>query len=537
MKEEQKNKSVEIIFRDYQDDIYTEIELNADVKRLLVVAPCGAGKSILIGKLANDLSQSGRVLILTHRVELLVQNHEWLNNAAAIASGVNTLRYDSKIVIAMVETVNARFKKFGTKYLGDFKYIIVDEAHIDIFKKVYSRLKFERLIGFTASPLTNKKETKEVDGVTYVRPLTMAAEYDRLIGSVSEKQLIEKGYLCQDFNVVLRLPDIDKLKHSDSDPDGYTKASINEVYNNTASFEILAEAYNRYCKSKKTLIFNANSKINLSVYEFFLKLGVECKMYDSVNSTDMSRKQIVKWYEDTPGAVLINANVFTTGFNVPDTEAIIFNRATKSLSLWLQAIGRGARITDKKYKDMFTVVDLGENIYEHGTFSQERNWQEYFKPQQWKRKKILDLLKTWSCTFCEAINVIGEENCCVCGAQKEDVVVLENGKKAKTGEFEALTEMPLPKAYHIINYAIQNNQDGNFAFKLLEERILDLFIHYNVSRSFYEKKKSEFRTRIRQIYTPIYFAIIKSKVLFSSKKKLDTQIERMFNKIDGHYER
>lgn len=88
MKEEQKNKSVEIIFRDYQDDIYTEIELNADVKRLLVVAPCGAGKSILIGKLANDLSQSGRVLILTHRVELLVQNHEWLNNAAAIASGV-----------------------------------------------------------------------------------------------------------------------------------------------------------------------------------------------------------------------------------------------------------------------------------------------------------------------------------------------------------------------------------------------------------------------------------------------------------------
>ena len=525
----------EIKLRDYQEDIYAEIQSKEDVKKLLVVAPCGAGKSILIGKLANDLSESGRVLILTHRVELLLQNYEWLNKAAVISSSTNTLRYDSKIVIGMVETVAARYKKFGIKYLGDFSYVIVDEAHVDIFKKVYSKLKFERLIGFTASPLTNKRETKEVDGVTYTRPLTMANEYDALVGSVSEKTLIEKGYLCQDFNIVLRLPNIEKLKESDSDPDGYTRVSINEVYNNTASFEILAEAYNKYCKGKKTIIFNANSKINLAVYQFFLKLGVECKMYDSVNSTDMSRDEIVKWYEDTPGAVLINANVFTTGFNVPDTEAIIFNRATKSLSLWLQAIGRGARITDKIYKDMFTVIDLGENIYEHGTFSLERNWQSMFVPQEWKRKRVLDLLKTWSCTFCEAINIVGEEHCCVCGMEKADAVVIENGKKAKTGEFEALTDMPLPKANAIISYSIKNNQDGNFAFKLLEERVLELFVHYNVSKEFYIKNKDKFKIRIRQIYTPIYFAILKNKFLHSSRKKLDTQMERMFRKIDAYY--
>jgi superfamily II DNA or RNA helicase len=525
----------EIKFRDYQDDIYTEIELNADVKKLLVFAPCGAGKSVLIGKLANDLSKSGRVLVLTHRVELLNQNSDWLERPAIVSSGINTMRYDTKIVIAMVETASARLKKFGIKYLGDFKYIIVDEAHIDIFKKVYSKFHYERLIGFTASPLTNKVETKEVDGIKYTRPLTMANEYDKLIGSVSEKQLIEKGFLCQDFNVVLRVPGIEKLKESESDPDGYTRASINEVYNNTASFEILMEAYNRYCKGKKTMIFNANSKINLSVYEYFFKLGVECRMYDSVNSTGVKRKEVVEWYENTPGAVLINANVFTTGFNVPDTECIIFNRATKSLTLWLQAIGRGARTTNKIYKDMFTVVDLGENIYEHGTFSQERNWQNFFQPSAWKRKKVMDLLKTWSCTFCEAINVIGEEECCICGMPKEDVVVIENNKKERIGEFEALTEMPLPKAQTIINYALQNGKDGNFAFKVLEERILELFIHYNVSAGFYIKKKAEFRIRIRQIYTPIYFGIMKSKQIHSSRKKLDTQMEKMFAKIDKHY--
>lgn len=525
----------QIILRDYQEDIYAEIQLNADVKKLLVVAPCGAGKSILIGKLANDLSEHGRVLILTHRVELMLQNYEWLNKAAVLSSTVNTLRYDSKIVIGMVETVYARYKKFSSNYLGQFKYVIVDEAHVDIFRKVYSKLKFDRLIGFTASPLTNKRETKEVDGVTYTRPLTMSSEYDKLIGSVNEKTLINKGFLCQDFNIVLNLPNMDKLKLSDTDPDGYTKASINEVYNNTASFNILVEAYEKYCKGKKTIIFNANSKINLAVYEHFFKLGLECRMYDSVNCKANERDAIVKWYEDTPDAILINANVFTTGFNVPDTQAIIFNRATKSLSLWLQAIGRGARITDKVYKDMFTVVDLGQNIYEHGTFSQERNWQELFEPQEWKRKKVLDLLKTWSCHLCEAINIIGDENCCVCGTPKQDAVVVENGKMSKTGEFKALTDIPLPRASAIIRYTLRNNQDGNFAFKVTEERILELFIHYNVSKEFYNRKKLEFRARIRQIYTPIYFSIIKSKEIHCGRKKLDTQIEKMFAKIDSYY--
>ena len=524
-----------IVLRPYQQILYDDIEANLHVPRLLVQAECGFGKSILIGKLANELSKTGRVLILTHRVELLIQNHEWLEGAAVLTSKYNNLRYDSKIVISMVETINARIKTYGIDYLGEFETILCDEAHLDYFKKVYDQYKPKRLIGFTATPMTNKRESKMVDGVEYTRPLSMAAEYDKLVVGVGTQELVDLGYLNQDYNIVLTLPDIDKLRVSDTAPDGFTKASINEVYNNTASLEVLYDGYMRYGKDKKTMVFNANSMINKSVYDHFISKGVNCKLFDSVNESDLNRTEIVEWFNNTPDAVLINANIFLIGFNVPDVETILFNRATKSLGLYLQAAGRGARITNKIYKDKFTFVDLGQNILEHGTFSQKRNWQDYFIPADWKRKVAMDLLKTWECTYCGALNVIGEEVCCICGMIKEDVEIVENGKKQKTGEFQALTDMPLPKAHNIINYTIAQGKDSNFAFKLLEQRIIDLFIHYNVTRSFYEKRKEDFHVRIKQIYLPIYFAIIKSNKITGARKTIDTQLKKMYSKIDKLY--
>jgi len=525
----------EIVLYDYQQPLYAEIIENQEETRLLVQAECGWGKSILIGKTANYFQSEGKVLILTHRIELLLQNHEWLDNPGVLSAGVNTIRYDSKIIIGMVETVYSRLKKYGIKYLGDVTTILCDEVHLDYFKKVWEMYNPKRLVGFTATPLTNKRESKMVDGVEYTRPLSMANDFNKLICGISAKKLIEIGVLCQDYNIVLRLPNIDKLKSSDSDSDGYTKASINDVYNNTASYTILYEAYQKYGANKKTIIFNANSKINKGVYDYFISMNVNCKVYDSVNESDLNRAEIVEWFSNTPDAVLINANIFLIGFNERAVETILFNRATKSLALYRQAAGRGARTTDKIYKDKFTFVDLGQNIQEHGTFGNEIDWQGYFQPQEWKRKTVVDLLKTWECTFCGSLNIVGNDECEICFMPKEDAVVIENGKKAKTGEFEAIGDMPLPRAKSIIDYTIAKGKDQNFAFKLLEEKIMDLFIHYNVSITFYNKKKIDFQTRIKQIYVPIYFAIIKSKEIHGAHKKIDTQLSKIYDKLDKLY--
>lgn len=530
-----------IVLRPYQQDLFEKITTSLLThKKICGVLPTGGGKSVIIGSLANELT--GRTLILTHRIEILQQNSEWLKDASILTSKKNTLRYDAKTVIAMVQTAFARIEKYGVEYLGKFDNIILDEVQVLIFEKVFEKYDYKKLIGFTATPVINKKIYTEIDGVDYVEPFTLSEIFDDLVQGVTTQDLIDEGYLVQDYNIALQLPNFGDLKESKSTPDGYTTKSLNEVYSNTASLDILLKAYNENCLGKKTLLFNSSTKINKIVYEHFKEIGLNVKIFDTVNRTDINpvtdkpytRTEIIEWFRNERDAILINTNVFTTGFNVRDVECVIVNRATKSLSLWIQMVGRGSRTTDEIFKEIFTVIDLGQNILEHGMWSKKRDWKQYFYSPGKRRKNKTDLLDVWECDACGALNLTGDLICSSCGEEKVNSQADKKMKQGKTGELVVVQDMPLPKSKNIIQYTIVKGETSNFAFSLLERRILDLFIHYNVEQDFYIKNRDRFEQRVANIYRPIYFAIIRSD-LKGSNKKLDTQIEKMITKIDKMY--
>lgn len=537
---------MEIKLYDYQKQTYDAIFekiFAAEVKKLVVVLPTGGGKSVVIGKLTTELP--GRTLILTHRIEILTQNAEWLKNAGVLSSDINTLRHDNKIIVAMVQTLYARLQKYGMKYLGEIDNIILDEVQVLIFEKVFKKYDFKRLIGFTGTPVLNKKKYTSVDGVEFVEPYTLSEIFDDIVCGPDTPDLIELGYLVQDYNIVLRLPDFDKLKESDTSPDGYTKKSLDEVYKNTASLNVLDKALSEHCVGKKTLIFNASTTINKFVYDHLKKKNLNVKIFDTVNDVGINpktglkykREEVIEWFNNERDAILINTNVFTTGFNVTDVEVVVVNRATKSLSLWIQMVGRGSRTTTKIYKDKFTVIDLGQNIHNHGVWSMRRDWHKYFKSPGKRLKNQADMLDTWECDFCGGLTIKGEIICTCCGAEKQNVVTngVGVGKKLKDGELEIIQDMPEPRAKTIITYTKAMNETSSFAFRLLDNRILEMFIHYKVSKEFYELRRNKFRERIKKMYVPIYFAIIKSD-LQGANKRLEPTLERIYNKIDKLYE-
>ena len=534
--------SKEIILRDYQVEVYNDIlsSLNR-YKSVLGVVPTGGGKSVLIGKMCQDLS--GRTLVLTHREEILTQNSAWIDNVGMLSGKIDTLRHDNRVVVAMVQTLNPRLKKFGLDYLGDFDNIILDEVQILIFEKVFSQYNYKKLIGFTGTPVVDKKITTTIDGVEFVQDYTMSEIFDHMVQGMDTQELIDLGNLVQEHNVALDLPDFDKLKESSSSPDGYTKKSLNEVYSNKASLDIVLEAYRKYGEGKKTLIFNASAEINKIVCDFFKAQGLNAKLFDSVNPTEMNpdtgrkytRKEIVQWFSDTPDAILVNVNVFTTGFSENEVECIILNRATKSLSLYIQIVGRGSRPSNKILKDYFTLVDLGQNIHEHGRWSEPRDWEDYFTPSPPKRKRISDMLSTWECDECFYYNEVGEIVCANCGKEKVDVSI-ESGakKKDKKGELVELSPRPLPKGNSIVNYAKSQKQDSTFAFKVLDRAIIDLFKSHNVAKDFYENNKDRLDQRIKEIYMKPYFAIINSD-LKGVNRTLDKQVEKVRIKVEKIY--
>lgn len=135
-------------------------------------------------------------------------------------------------------------------------------------------------------------------------------------------------------------------------------------------------AYEEMSKGKKTLIFNNGINTSKEVYYSFKKAGYNIRHLDNT-STKQERKDILKWFKNTPDGILTSVSILTTGFDEPTVESVILNRATRSLTLYFQMIGRGSRILENK--TTFQVLDLGNNVVRFGPWNQSVDWQHIFK--------------------------------------------------------------------------------------------------------------------------------------------------------------
>ena len=90
-------------------------------------------------------------------------------------------------------------------------------------------------------------------------------------------------------------------------------------------------AYEERCLNKKTLIFNNGINTSLIVYDTFKKSGFNIKHLDNT-ATKKQRFETLKWFKETPDAILTSVSILTTGFDEPTVKCIMINRATKSLT-------------------------------------------------------------------------------------------------------------------------------------------------------------------------------------------------------------
>ena len=520
-----------IKLRDYQKDLHDRtIKALETNDRVLVVAPTGAGKSVLIAYLADQLE--GRSLILTHRKELLEQNSSWIKGVGTLQAH-KRVNPRARIIVGMVETVHARFKKYGTKYLGHFDNVIIDEVHFQAFEKVFKKIPHRKTIGFTATPVINKKRTFKIDGIEHTQQITLSEQFDVMVQGIGTQGLVDRGFLSPERLIELTVPDIDRLVDSESTPDGFTADSLSEVFGNTAAISVLDEAIEKYCRNKKVLIFNVNTKVNEVVTEHLEASGFNVRSYDSVNNKPKERQGIVEWFRNQREAILVNANVFTTGFDVSDVEVVIINRATKSIGLYLQMVGRGSRITDVIYKDHFTVLDLGANTIRHGRWSDEIDWEKYFYPSPPKIKRKVEIVEVWECKACGAFNKRGTAICEVCGEERETKRAISEGTEDVV--FVEREAIPYPSGRKIVDYVSRQNGSETEAFNLLDDRILELFRYTKVTKERFLSQEEDFLKRVIEIYRPIYFAIIHSDLPTRKRRRYSTQLVNITNKIYKHF--
>ena len=349
------------------DKIFKYFDDAPDDFHLLYQLPTGGGKTVIFSEMVRQYLKhhTKRVLIMTHRIELIKQTSRMLTEFGVVNKVVNsTANLDDQnnynCFVAMVETLNNRLNEDKLD-ISDIGLVIIDEAHYNSFNKLFKFFDKSFILGVTATPLSSNIN------------LPMKGNYEELIVGESITSLIENEFLSQaemySYNVGLT----SLVVGANGD---YTVKSSEDLYTNTDMLSKLVNAYEEVSKGKKTLIFNNGINTSLHVYDAFRAAGYPIAHLDNTNSKK-ERSAILKWFKETPNAILSSVSILTTGFDEPTVESIILNRATKSLTLYYQMIGRGSRILKNKTK--FTVIDLGNNYHRFGPWGSDLDWYKIFK--------------------------------------------------------------------------------------------------------------------------------------------------------------
>jgi superfamily II DNA or RNA helicase len=368
--------------------------------RIVLQSPTGSGKTVIFSFMVKQASTRNlRCLILTNRIELLEQAGGTFDRLSIPYENITAdTRHipRSNVLVAMVETIKRRTaaRLDFLVLLKNIDLLIVDEVHIAAFDPVFAYLKPEAyVIGVTATPIRQNAKKPLSDNFTSLVP---GPSISLLI---AEKFLSSPKY----FGVSVDLSKI-KMKAGEFD-----EKSQEQFFSDAKLFSGLKENLEKHAKhpdgrQMKTMIFCPSVASSMQVAHDLKCLHVDGGMAPA------ERDRVLTEFEGTPGAIITNCAITTTGYDHPGIECIVLYRATTSLPLFLQMIGRGSRVAEKKRT--FMILDFGMNIQRFGYWHIDRAWS--LDPPK-KRKSKTDTFPVKFCPQCGAVLAVNVKTCGYCG--------------------------------------------------------------------------------------------------------------------------
>ncbi len=451
-----------IQLRPYQNTAIAALRfgIKSGQTRQILCAPTGAGKTVIFSYMISRAVDRGRrCLILTHRSELLTQAGGSLRNFDMIPLELKPGKKipnltDRLLIVGMAQTIKRRLSDPEYQnWLGNLDLVIIDEAHTQDAELILPYFGSQTtVIGATATPHREGNQQE------------LANFYQNIVEVTTIPELVSAGYLSKPntFGVSVDLSSI-RTKSGDFDAE-----QMGRQFTETKLYRGVYENYQKITPGKKAIIFASNVESSKTLVEDFQSRGLPIEHIDGTTPTG-ERKRILRWFRDTPGALISNVGILNAGFDSPETEVVILYRATKSLPLFLQMCGRGSRTTETK--SSFTILDFGNNIQRHGFWEENREWSLKKKP---KTKEGVAPVK--SCPGCTAMLPVSVRECEYCGhifepteEEKESAAIVELQQMSyqqiqdeiKTADFKRLEQIAAAKGYKAtwVYYQLRTRED------------------------------------------------------------------------------
>lgn len=341
----------------YQSEILEKLKVERWVHashKNLIVAATGTGKTMISAfDFKNFIADNpkSKFLFIAHRIKILRQSLHTFRNVLKnqnfgelYGQGYEPLQ--KKAVFATVQTFNnLELSQYCKPEFYD--YIILDEVHhaqANTYQKIVQYFKPQVLLGLTATP-------ERMDGKSILPDFNfrIAAEI-RLPDALNNKLLCPFQYLGISDSI-----DYTSIKWNNG---RYDSSELTKVFtaNDTRTRDII-DNLNKYTKSidEVTCIGFCASKDHAKfMTRKFNEIGLKSNYLISDNSDN--RVDILRQFRSGEINYLFVVDMFNEGVDIPEIDTVLFLRPTESLTIFLQQLGRGLRLYDKK--DVLTILDF-----------------------------------------------------------------------------------------------------------------------------------------------------------------------------------
>lgn len=309
----------------------------AHAQSTLVEMATGLGKTVLFGHIADEWP--GRVLVIAHRDELIRQAAEKIHTITGHPVAVEMAReraddqlYGTKVTVGSVQTL-ARARRRERFHPDHFSLVVIDEGHhaaAVTYREVLDYFASAKRLFVTATP-------KRADKVALGHVCeTVAYQY-------GIEPAIDDGWLVPVQQTVVKVNGLDFSKARTVAED-FNQADLERILLEEKPLHEMVASAVELVGDRPALWFCA------SVAHAKATAGVLGRYTTTDNVSFLSgdtpkedRRGVVDRYKAGRIQHLLNCALFLEGFDAPITSAIIMGRPTKSLSLYMQVLGRGTR--------------------------------------------------------------------------------------------------------------------------------------------------------------------------------------------------
>jgi superfamily II DNA or RNA helicase len=303
----------------------------------LIEMATGLGKTVVFSFIADEWP--GRVLIIAHRDELIRQAaekvHAITGHPVAVEMGrerADDQLYGTKVTVASIQTL-ARSNRRARFHPDHFSLLVIDEGHHAVaatYQEVLDYFKSAKRLLVTATPKRADKEA--LDTVCE----SVAFQY-------GIEPAIDDGWLVPIRQSVVKVEGLDFSKARTVAQD-FNQADLERILTEEKPLHAMVASAHELIGNRQALWFCA------SVLHARATAGVLARyapadqvQFLSGDTPIEERRSAVDAYKRGRIQHLLNCALYLEGFDAPATSAIVMGRPTKSLSLYMQILGRGTR--------------------------------------------------------------------------------------------------------------------------------------------------------------------------------------------------